>query len=96
MDQAVTIHGFAGYFDCALYQDVGFSTVPQTFSEGMFSWFPLFVPLRVPLRLNKGDAVTVCVWRCVGEDKVWYEWCLSQPTSTVVQNSNGASYSVKL
>ncbi len=95
-EESVTVHGLAGFFDCVLYKEVTFSTVPATHSPGMFSWFPLFVPLRVPLRVRKGDPITVSVWRCVGDDKVWYEWCLSQPVATVIQNSGGVSYHVKL
>ncbi len=94
--ESITVHGFAGYFDCVLYGDVTFSTVPHTHSAGMFSWFPLFVPLRTPLRVRAGDAIAVDVWRCVGSSKVWYEWGLSAPLATVVQNSSGVSYSVQL
>lgn len=96
MTESMTVHGFAGYFDCVLYKDVTFSTVRHTHSPGMFSWFPLFVPLRVPLRVNAGDDVTVSVWRVGDRDRVWYEWGLSQPLSTGIQNSNGVSYCVKL
>eukprot|EP00596_Hydrurales_sp_CCMP1899_P008489 CAMPEP_0119051778 /NCGR_PEP_ID=MMETSP1177-20130426/73282_1 /TAXON_ID=2985 /ORGANISM="Ochromonas sp, Strain CCMP1899" /LENGTH=677 /DNA_ID=CAMNT_0007031099 /DNA_START=71 /DNA_END=2101 /DNA_ORIENTATION=+ len=57
-----TIHGFAGTFECTLYKDITFSTVPHTFSEGMFSWFPLFIPLSTPLRIKKGENITVAIW----------------------------------
>jgi len=42
-----TVHGFVGYFDATLYKDVHCSILPATFSDGMFSWFPIFFPLRV-------------------------------------------------
>jgi len=42
-----TIHGMAGYFEAMLYKDIAISINPKTFSEGMFSWFPLYFPLRV-------------------------------------------------
>ena len=29
----------------------------------MFSWFPLFVPLLTPLKVEKGETLTVAVWR---------------------------------
>lgn len=29
----------------------------------MFSWFPLFVPLLAPIRVQEGDTITVAVWR---------------------------------
>lgn len=34
--ETTTIHGFAGTFDCTLYDDIMFSTVPHTFSEGTY------------------------------------------------------------
>jgi hypothetical protein len=37
-NENTTIHGFAGTFDCTLYKDITFSTVPHSFSTGMFSW----------------------------------------------------------
>jgi protein arginine N-methyltransferase 5 len=40
------VHGLAGFFDSVLYKDVHISINPATFSTGMFSWFPLFFPLR--------------------------------------------------
>ena len=41
------IHGFGGYFDAWLYKDINISINPATFSAGMFSWFPLYIPIRV-------------------------------------------------
>lgn len=42
----------------------------------MFSWFPLFFPLRSPLYLPSGAEVEVHVWRLSDGRgrKVWYEW----------------------
>ncbi|KAL6062042.1 Protein arginine N-methyltransferase 5, variant 2 [Balamuthia mandrillaris] len=51
IENSSTLHGFAGYFDAQLFEDVHISINPDTFSEGMFSWFPLFFPLRVRLLL---------------------------------------------
>lgn len=45
--QDSVIHGFSGFFDTVLYKDVVLSIVPETFSEGMFSWFPMFFPIKV-------------------------------------------------
>jgi protein arginine N-methyltransferase 5 len=42
----------------------------------MYSWFPLFFPLRAPLYLPSGSEVEVHVWR-LSEGRgrrVWYEW----------------------
>lgn len=94
--QDVTVHGFAGYFEACLYKDVGFSTVPHTFSTGMFSWFPLFVPLVTPQRLCAGDRVDVNVWRCATPQRVWYEWSLGQPVVSPIHNPRGRSFWVGL
>jgi len=91
-----TIHGFAGTFESTLYADETLSIAPHSHSPGLFSWFPLFIPLTTPLRVNAGETITVCVWRCVSATKVWYEWCLTSPICTPVQNSNGSSYWVGL
>jgi type II protein arginine methyltransferase len=96
MDQSVTVHGFAGYFDCALYKEIGFSTVPNSHSPGMFSWFPMFLPLTKPVRVDAGDNIQVDLWRCVDAEKMWYEWSLQLPFIQGVQNSFGCSFSVKL
>lgn len=45
--QDSVIHGFSGFFDTVLYKDVVLSIVPETYSEGMFSWFPIFFPIKV-------------------------------------------------
>jgi hypothetical protein len=42
-----TLTGFAGYFDSQLYGNVYLSIYPPTHSPGMFSWFPIYFPLRV-------------------------------------------------
>ncbi len=47
-----TLHGFVGTFESTLYGKETLSIHPPTFSEGMFSWFPLFFPLRDPMELG--------------------------------------------
>jgi len=51
-EQDCVIHGFSGFFDTVLYKDVILSIVPETFSKGMFSWFPIFFPFRVSISSN--------------------------------------------
>ncbi|XP_042904254.1 protein arginine N-methyltransferase 5 isoform X2 [Parasteatoda tepidariorum] len=46
-----TIHGFAGYFDTVLYKDITLSILPNSHSTGLFSWFPIFFPLKVSFLL---------------------------------------------
>jgi len=103
-----TIHGFLGTFTAILYTSsrdestVILSTCPTSFSVGMFSWFPLYFPLKEPLFIPQGGNVTVSLWRRVEETKVWYEWGAQvfvgeQPhCCSVIHNPNGRSYHVRL
>lgn len=47
-------HGFAGYFDAQLYKDVHLSIHPPTHTPNMFSWFPIYFPLRTPFYVPQG------------------------------------------
>eukprot|EP01059_Diplonema_ambulator_P035271 TRINITY_DN8230_c0_g1_i1.p1 TRINITY_DN8230_c0_g1~~TRINITY_DN8230_c0_g1_i1.p1 ORF type:complete len:625 (+),score=264.68 TRINITY_DN8230_c0_g1_i1:44-1918(+) len=89
-------HGFAGYFHATLYKDIYISIHPDTFSDGMFSWFPIYFPIKTPMLLRKGDKLTAVFWRVTGNGKVWYEWCISTPSPAPVHNPNGRSYWVGL
>ncbi|KAL1117457.1 hypothetical protein AAG570_004783 [Ranatra chinensis] len=89
-------HGFAGYFDAVLYKDVKLSILPDTYSKGMFSWFPIYFPIKEPIRLKKGDEMEVHFWRLANKKKVWYEWCVSSPVQVPVHNLNGKSSSIGL
>ncbi len=93
---SATIHGLAGYFEARLYGDIYISIVPQTFSTGMFSWFPLYFPLRTPAYAPEGAMVEVHLWRNVSSRKVWYEWSLTSPVTTPIHNPNGRSYWIGL
>lgn len=47
-------HGLAGYFETVLYRDIKLSTNPTTMdlmSPNMISWFPIYFPLKVRIRL---------------------------------------------
>uniref|UniRef100_A0A7S4S6V8 Protein arginine N-methyltransferase n=1 Tax=Alexandrium monilatum TaxID=311494 RepID=A0A7S4S6V8_9DINO len=90
------VHGFAGYFDCELYGSARISIHPSTASEGMFSWFPMFFPLQTPVFLRRGDAIRLHMWRLHDEKKAWYEWALSEPMATPIQNPGGKSYPIGL
>ena len=91
------VHGFCGTFESVLYQDTPLMSIhPQTHSPEMFSWFPIFLPLHAPVSVNKGDDITLAVWRCVDERKVWYEWCLLSPIQTPIQNTSGSNYWIGL
>jgi protein arginine N-methyltransferase 5 len=90
------VHGFAGYFDCTLFGDVHISINPETHSPGMFSWFPIFIPLKEPIYVSEGECIEVRMWRCVSTTKVWYEWALTSPAVTPIHNPAGRSYWIGL
>ncbi|OQS03460.1 arginine N-methyltransferase [Thraustotheca clavata] len=94
------LHGLAGYFDSVLYGDTCISINPETLdlSPGMFSWFPIFFPLRTPLQVREGDLIDVCFWRQVGGGKVWYEWTvgINNTNWSPIHNPNGRSYWIGL
>ncbi|KAI4337395.1 hypothetical protein L6164_015819 [Bauhinia variegata] len=90
------VHGFAGYFDATLYKDVHLGIEPSTATPNMFSWFAIFFPLRTPICVTPDSPLEVHFWRCCASTKVWYEWCVSSPSSSPIHNSNGRSYWVGL
>jgi protein arginine N-methyltransferase 5 len=93
------LHGLAGYFDSVLYGDTMISIQPETLdvSPGMFSWFPIFFPLRTPLQVKAKDVIQVCFWRQVRDGKVWYEWVVGVNNAwTAIHNPNGRSYWIGL
>eukprot|EP00795_Rhopilema_esculentum_P001486 gene1486-15920_t len=94
---ANVIHGIAGYFDAVLYKDVMISIHPKTHSEGMFSWFPIFFPIKNPMYVPDGALVSIHFWRKISRTKVWYEWCVEygQQCSNI-HNANGRSYFIGL
>ena len=57
------LHGFSGTFFSTLYSSVELSTVPESHTHDMHSWFPLFIPLSNPVTLRPGDTVTIHIWR---------------------------------
>ncbi|GIL73292.1 hypothetical protein Vretimale_4879 [Volvox reticuliferus] len=93
---AAVLHGFAGYFECTLYGDVLLSIHPPSHSENMFSWFPIFFPLREPVYVPAGAPVEMQMWRCCSPHKVWYEWAVTAPVAGPIHNVGGRSYWVGL
>jgi protein arginine N-methyltransferase 5 len=111
----ITIHGFLGTFEAILYGGVDkelnsppvlISTRPSSFSTGMFSWFPLYFPLKEPIHVPYGTKVCLNVWRRGDSSRVWYEWSVEVvlPTNDAdvllvtsgIHNPNGRSYFVSL
>lgn len=85
-NSSYTLHGFLGTFHCVLYQSFKMKTVtisiaPNTFSFGMYSWFPLYFPLREPLIVPPDSMIRCNMWRKSDSTdssyqggSVWYEW----------------------
>ncbi|GAB4837642.1 Protein arginine N-methyltransferase 5 [Ancistrocladus abbreviatus] len=90
------VHGFAGYFDATLYKDVHLVTVPTMQTPNMFSWYSMFFPLRTPICIRASTPLVLHIWRCCGPTRVWYEWCVTSPSTSPIHNSNGRSYSLSL
>ncbi|KAJ3413429.1 hypothetical protein HDV05_008070 [Chytridiales sp. JEL 0842] len=104
----VVVHGIAGYFESVLYKDVMLSIHPKTHSPGMFSWFPLFFPIKEPIFLPANSSLEIHFWRQTDTRKVWYEWtCIPYlkekdggkkllGASSGLHNINGRSYWIGL
>lgn len=90
------LHGFAGYFDATLFADIHISIVPGKESKDMFSWFPLWIPIKNPIDVREGERIQLAVWRRLNKHQVWYEWAVLDPTATDIHNSNGRSQSIGL
>jgi protein arginine N-methyltransferase 5 len=57
------LNGFGGYFECNLYGKVIMSILPSSFSHGMFSWFPIFFPMRVTYVYSINKIVNFCFFK---------------------------------
>ncbi|MCH80029.1 protein arginine N-methyltransferase 1.5-like, partial [Trifolium medium] len=86
--ESAIVHGFAGYFDATLYKDVHLGTEPSKATPDVFSWEQLFFPLREPICVQRGSTLEAHFWRCCGSTKVWYEWCVTSPSTSLVHNCN--------
>lgn len=46
---------------------------------------------KEPVEVMKGQIIKIHFWRCVSKKKVWYEWCLTSPSTTHIHNLGGRS-----
>ncbi|KAF2077146.1 hypothetical protein CYY_001531 [Polysphondylium violaceum] len=100
--ESTTLHGFIGYFDCCLYSDVHISINPKNFSTAMFSWFPIYFPIKEPMYIPPPTSpytkskISVSFWRSNNRSKVWYEWAVVAPFVSPIHNVSGRSYYIGL
>ena len=92
----VVMHGMVGYFDAQLYKDVMISIHPDTHSKDMFSWFPMFFPLKNPIMVKEKEKIKLDFWRIVDASQIWYEWVVSEPQPQGIHNSRGVTYWIGL
>lgn len=78
-----TIHGFAGYFDCVLFDNNKLSTNPYEHTPDMHSWFPIYFAVQDEISAFKGDIIKIKLWRKFDKNKVWYEWQLKHKSGDV-------------
>ena len=62
VDVASACHGFAGYFTAVLFGDKSISTLPDSHTKNLISWFPVFFPIRTQVMLKIGNDKTVLAW----------------------------------
>lgn len=86
------LHGFSGYFTAQLYKDIEISILPEVHTQGMASWFPIFFPVERRY-INKGERISIEMWRKVGPDKVWYEW---RAQDGIIANEGGENHPILL
>ncbi|KAF7390207.1 hypothetical protein HZH68_012064 [Vespula germanica] len=96
VEQDSILHGFSGYFKAILYDNITLSIEPSTHSPEMFSWFPIFFPIKESIQLKKGNKIVLHFWRRCNAKNVWYEWCISEPIIGSIHNPNGRSYTIGL
>ncbi|OAF67061.1 Protein arginine N-methyltransferase 5 [Intoshia linei] len=94
IDVDAEFHGFLGYFSCILYKNISLETTPENHTKGLFSWFPMYIPIVEPIVLKKDDILTVEFWRRSDNIKMWYEWIINTPVQSNIHNFNGDSYKV--
>lgn len=83
-----TLHGLAGYFKAALFDDIEVSNLPKEVGmRDCVSWLPAFFPLESPLNMFEGQEVSVFMQRICSGPNVWYEWSVQGFLYTLLTNS---------
>ncbi|CRH00750.1 protein arginine N-methyltransferase 5, putative [Plasmodium relictum] len=88
------LHGFLCYFKSQLYDDIYISIEPDSHTINLHSWYPLFIPLNKIIFLKKNQNLSLSIWRLTDNHKIWYEWCINEPTTTHIHNFNARYFSI--
>ena len=103
IQQKAVLHGFAGYFECQLYEGCKLSTNPESHTPDMYSWYPMLFSFNEPLEAEQHNKLIVRVWRKCQSDRVWYEWQAdlldsldSLLKSTKLHNEQGSELSIMM
>lgn len=75
-------HGFAGFFSAKLFGTVELSTVVNSKTPYMDSWFAAYIPLENPIQMPKGTKLAIQFWRKESLSKVWYQWVVTEPVAS--------------
>ena len=59
------------------YGQVTLSIHPQTHTEEMHSWFPIYFPLKEPIHCPAGAAIKTHMWRCSANHKVGRQYIMA-------------------
>ncbi|RWS24179.1 protein arginine N-methyltransferase 5-like protein [Leptotrombidium deliense] len=89
-------HGFAGYFETTLFDNIKLGTVVTHPTPDMFSWFPIYFPIVHPIQVKANETIKVNFWRQINKRAVWYEWCVTSPSISQIHNPNGRSHNIGL
>ena len=65
------LHGFIVYYELQLFKTIHISNLPATASDGIYSVFPLYLPLFNPLQVAEKERLEINVWRTVEAGRVW-------------------------
>jgi protein arginine N-methyltransferase 5 len=92
------VHALVGYFTAELYKDVTVSTLPETWTEGMMSWFPAVFPLAEAFSVESGSTLCASIHRKVDYNRgfVYYEWALGRTEEALDSLHNAGGWASKI
>lgn len=100
IEQDCVLSGFIGYFDTVLYEDITISGA-QEFDDNerhIAKWFPCYFPLNAVQKLKQQDVLETNFWLYTNysKNRLWFEWCTSQPNFSHIHNENGNACSKEI